>query len=366
MGILAVSKLESLHRRLDALRRRRWLLRFAAAASLLLLVALGLLAACFAVDYLGQLNRPARAVALLVWLAVTLWATVRYLLPACRPVEQELDVALLVEQQQHIDSDLVAALQFEAPQASGWGSRQLADAVIARVANVAQGLDVFGGLTYAPTLRRVAAAALTLAVLAVAGATFPGHAGAFFNRFLLGTGALPHADADRSAGDQRPRRAAARFAGCRHGGLRAAIGVRRRRLRRAANRGPGGTGLAPQRARSRRPAAILVRRALVVRRPVGSIGRGPALSIVPGRRLDRPGHHRSHPASRRRRPAARHTACVRLSRSEAGRCAGRFAPHLGDRRVARRGPADLQQVASGGRADHRRTGLPADAGGCPG
>ncbi|MBC8076020.1 MAG: hypothetical protein H7Y32_08100, partial [Chloroflexales bacterium] len=47
---------------------------------------------------------------------------------------RELDIALMVERQQKIDSDLVAAIQFESPEAKRWGSTQLEGAVIDYVA----------------------------------------------------------------------------------------------------------------------------------------------------------------------------------------------------------------------------------------
>src|SRR6185503_7904320 len=82
------------------------------------------------------------------------WAFWRFTRPLMGRRESEIDMALLVERQQEIDSDLVAALQFEEPEAARWGSSQLESAVIDYVASVGRGINVFEGFSREQMLRR--------------------------------------------------------------------------------------------------------------------------------------------------------------------------------------------------------------------
>ena len=82
------------------------------------------------------------------------WAFWRFTRPLMGQSESEIDMALLVERQQEIDSDLVAAIQFEAPEAARWGSPQLESAVIDYVASVGRGINVFEGFSREQMLRR--------------------------------------------------------------------------------------------------------------------------------------------------------------------------------------------------------------------
>ena len=87
-----------------------------------MVAALWLLVAFFALDVLFQMTVAQRAIVWLVVAAGTIWAFRRYTRPFLGVRETELDMALLVERQQQIDSDVVAALQFETPEARRWGS----------------------------------------------------------------------------------------------------------------------------------------------------------------------------------------------------------------------------------------------------
>src|SRR5205085_516615 len=100
-------------------------------------------------------------------------------------------MALLVERKQHIDSDLVAALQFDSPSAAAWGSPQLETAVIDYVAEFGQGLDIFAGFNDTMLRRRIMALAATLGLLGFGVALFPEHARVFLNRFMLGSQHYP-------------------------------------------------------------------------------------------------------------------------------------------------------------------------------
>lgn len=186
-----MNKLTPLRDRLRALRRHRQMVRWASAWSAPLLALLWCGVAAFLVDWTWQMSVPQR----IAWLAgcglAGCWTYYQFTLPMLGHHESELDMALLVERKQHIDSDLVAALQFDAPSAATWGSPQLEMAVIDYVADFGEGLDVFAGLNDATLRRRTIALAVTLGMLGLGVLLYPAHARVFLNRFLLGSQHYP-------------------------------------------------------------------------------------------------------------------------------------------------------------------------------
>jgi hypothetical protein len=186
-----MSKLHHLRSRLHELSRRRWLLRAGAAAAGLLLAIAWTLTAMFLLDWRFEFDKPQRVVLIALGLAALAWAWKRYCRPLMGRVEDELEMALLVERQQRIDSDLVAALQFEQSAARAWGSAQLETAVIDYVADFGRELKVSEGLPTGPFRRRATILAVTAALLAVAIVAAPAHWHAFLNRLLLGSRHYP-------------------------------------------------------------------------------------------------------------------------------------------------------------------------------
>ena len=180
-----MTKLARIHQRLRKLRRRRRRVRWGTGYSGLAVALLWLLAAAFLVDWSLHLNRPQRLVAMAFCLGLLVWAFRRYARPWLWQRETELDMALLVERQQQIDSDLVAAIQFESPEAPQWGSVQLEQKVIDQTAQIGRRLDVTQGVPRRPLVRRSVVLAATCAVLALGAWRFPDHARAFLNRFFL-------------------------------------------------------------------------------------------------------------------------------------------------------------------------------------
>ena len=185
------TKLATLRTRLSSLRRSRAAVRWGSAVCAPIAFVLWLLAAAFWCDWSFDLPVALRALVLLGWGAGGVWAVRRFAWPLIRVKESEQDVALLVEQQHKIDTDLVAALQFEQPKAAAWGSSRLEQAVVDYVAEFSPSLDVYQGFSYRPLPNRAAILGVTFLILAGAALAFPGHASAFWNRFLLGSAHYP-------------------------------------------------------------------------------------------------------------------------------------------------------------------------------
>lgn len=180
-----MTSLAPLHRRLHrVLRRRRWL-RWIAGLTPLATAILWILGAAFLLDWLLEMNRAQRVVMWLVGIAGLLWAYRRYGRPWVRGKESEVDVALLIERKAHLDTDVVAALQFESPEAPAWGSVQLEQAVMEHTAQLAPILPLDEGLPKKPIQRRTLVLACTAAAALLLIVAYPTHVQIFLSRLLL-------------------------------------------------------------------------------------------------------------------------------------------------------------------------------------
>ncbi len=188
-----MTQLKKLHRRLAALRRRRAAARWASAWSALLTTVLWSLLAVFAVDLLFDLDVTQRLVVFALGVIAIGWSFRRFTLPLLGVRESEIQLALMVENRHGIHSDLVAAIQFERPQAAVWGSRQLEQAVIETAATTSKQLDVSTGSTNRPMRRRLAVALLTIAGVGSLASLFPDHARVFVRRLCLAGDHYPSA-----------------------------------------------------------------------------------------------------------------------------------------------------------------------------
>jgi len=151
------------------------------------------LAAVFALDWQFQRNIDLwqRLFLLALAAAAVIWAFVRFARPWLGKREDMTDMALLVQRHAGIDSDLVAALQFESTDAANWGSTQLETAVIDRVAAVQKKLDVMAAMPRQPLARRWKVLVATVAVWALLGVFAPNHVWTFFQRLALSSQHYP-------------------------------------------------------------------------------------------------------------------------------------------------------------------------------
>ena len=186
-----MSQLATLREQLSSLRRRRRAVRLGTALVALVVALLWTLAVIFLIDWQFSMSRPQRFLAVLIGAGVMIWAYIKYARPLLSTHETELDVALMVERQQQIDSDLVAALQFESPEASKWGSTQLEGAVISYVAEFSRGCNLLEGFSAEQFIRRGVALIVTLAIVLGAVLWQPRYAATFLNRLAMGSWHYP-------------------------------------------------------------------------------------------------------------------------------------------------------------------------------
>ncbi|GAB6166581.1 hypothetical protein JCM19992_25810 [Thermostilla marina] len=188
-----MNELSRLHRTLRRISRRRRAIRSAIAFFGLVCGVVWGLGLLFFLDWALRMSSLQRLLALGVLVGIGTWAWRRYVSPWLRDGESELDVALLVEKQVHLDTDLVAALQFERPEAASWGSRELEEAVMQRAVEITQAARFDEGVPKAPLKRRTFALAATLLVATTAGYLAPDYLEAFFRRLMFQRTSYPTA-----------------------------------------------------------------------------------------------------------------------------------------------------------------------------
>lgn len=170
-------------------RRRRFMRRLSAASRLALAIVIAA-AVLFLVDWIFAPGRLARLLMLLVAAAAIARVYWRRVRPGLAARESNADIALLIEKQQGIDSDLVAALEFSNGTTAP-GSADLRDAVVDYVADFGRTWQMPREAVDPKLRRRLAWLAFAVAVAGAAVAMRPDFAAAFVNRMLLGLAHYP-------------------------------------------------------------------------------------------------------------------------------------------------------------------------------
>jgi hypothetical protein len=183
-------RLTALRSRIAQVARRRRLMRRLSAASRLALAIVIAAAAVFLVDWIFEPGRLARLLMLLVAAAVITRVYLRRVRPGLTAHESEAAVALLIEKQQGIDSDLMAALEFADGRAAP-GSADLRDAVVDYVADFGRSWEMPRESVDPRFRRRLGWLALALAIVGTAAAARPDVVAAFVQRMFLGAAHYP-------------------------------------------------------------------------------------------------------------------------------------------------------------------------------
>jgi hypothetical protein len=167
------------------------MLRVVDGGSVFGLVLLAALAVDFLCDWTFRFNLPQRGFLLALFVVLILWGMRRFVWPALASDETVIDLALAVERRQGIDSDLVAALQFDSAGARAWGSSQLQAAVIGSISRLGKRLSLEMGLSDQRPGRKAIPLVVAAGIVACAGAVFPDYMAAFVDRLLLGSAHYP-------------------------------------------------------------------------------------------------------------------------------------------------------------------------------
>ncbi|MEO8496486.1 MAG: hypothetical protein ABI614_15565 [Planctomycetota bacterium] len=186
-----MSGLHTFRSRLAGLKLRRALVRWQTAIAQVLVYVVIALFALLVIDFSLRLPMVARAMLILVAGGVLVWQALRRIGPNLFQNETLVDIALLLERTHGVDSDLVAALQFDASVHESAGSRELQRAVIDRAAKISETLDFRSAVPKKDASRAVRYAATAVLSLAVGWFAFPSYASAFWNRLWLGDANYP-------------------------------------------------------------------------------------------------------------------------------------------------------------------------------
>ena len=185
------TKLAPLRSNLDALRRKRTSARLTTAYSGFLAAAIWILFLCFLLDWWMGMTVSQRVVLLLLGAYGMVYSFRRFAGPFLQRGETLFETALLVEKTQGIDSDLIAALEFESPEAEGWGSAELQDEVKEHVAKISDEIDMSGAFSADMLGRRLVTFLLSFFLIGFLAYKNPGFAATFLDRLLLGRGHYP-------------------------------------------------------------------------------------------------------------------------------------------------------------------------------
>lgn len=187
---MSAAPLHLLTTRLQRLSWRRWSVRALAGALVVATLTVLTLLLWSVIDWAWEPAREVRGVALAAMATLLAWAGMTWLLPVWRQRESVEQMALWVEREHGIDSDLVAALQFQRTLPT-FGSAQLTQAVIDYVSEFVPSLDVTRGFSWQPLPRRLAQFGTLVVLVLLLGLLAPQHLMVFWNRLLLGNERYP-------------------------------------------------------------------------------------------------------------------------------------------------------------------------------
>lgn len=182
-----MSKLLPLVQQLQSLRSARASVRQLSAWAAVATAIVVALLALFAIDWFFQreVGSIQRAVLMVVGVGAIVWAFRKYAWPLLKVREDATDMALLVERRQSLDSDLVAAIQFEKDKEGKWGSKVLENAVVDYIARVSPELNVFDGFSRGELPKRATLLAVVAGIALLLAAVFPSHVWTFVQRLAL-------------------------------------------------------------------------------------------------------------------------------------------------------------------------------------
>jgi hypothetical protein len=186
-----MKRLGKLHDGLSRVRRYRTSARFGSAFAIFIAIALWFMFGAFLLDLAAHMGKVERAIILIGFIAIVVWAFRRYLLPALGTQEEEVALALMVERQQGVGSDLVAALQFSDTGRQQFGSSELREATVSNTDQMSGRLNYLEGFSREEMAKRIGILVLTVAIVLIPIIGYSGYALAFVDRFFLGSAHYP-------------------------------------------------------------------------------------------------------------------------------------------------------------------------------
>ncbi|MBI5724675.1 MAG: hypothetical protein HZA50_12000 [Planctomycetes bacterium] len=180
-----IIQLGPMYRGLAQVRRHRAGVRLGAAAALTASVFVWLMLAAFALDVTLHMRLLERIVTLCVVLAGGAWGVWRFLRPVFGIREDDIELAMLVEQKQGLASDLVAAIQFSDESRRQFGSHDLRQSVVDCTAEASESLNFLEGFDRGPMRRSGTILLATMLAFLIPAILYPNHMSAFLKRMAM-------------------------------------------------------------------------------------------------------------------------------------------------------------------------------------
>lgn len=180
-----MNDLSTLNSRLHRLRLVRVALSWIDGLAAVLATLLAALLIAMLMDVTMRMGIIERRIVLALWGGIGFWAVLRYLQPVWRRKESLIGLAMTVEHNEGISTDLVAAIQFSDRQRRQYGSADLRTAVVETTAEAAPTFKYQTGNPWRQWFRRVLTCAAVVMTVLLVTTFFPGHTRAFASRFLL-------------------------------------------------------------------------------------------------------------------------------------------------------------------------------------
>lgn len=186
-----MTQLATLQSGINRVKRFRSGVRMGSAWAMFGSVLLWVLIGAFILDVTLHMGVFERVIVIGIFIALGVWAFRKYVLPAMRVKEDPITIALMVERQQGIGTDLVAALQFADGKREQYGSDDLRQAVVDYTQEVSGEINYLEGFSRDELVRRATIFGVTLLIALAPVVAFPKHVGVFLNRFGLGGAHYP-------------------------------------------------------------------------------------------------------------------------------------------------------------------------------
>ncbi len=186
-----MKRLDALHQGLARVGRFRTLVRLGSAWSVFVSVALWILLVAFGLDVLTHMGILERIVTVAIGLIILVFTFKRFLIPVMGVRESQVQLALLVEGRQGVNTDFVAALQFSDEARKQFGSEGLREAIVSYTDAMSPNINYLEGFSRRQLFNRGMFMVITVVIAMLPVVAFGDHVAAFLNRLALGNAMYP-------------------------------------------------------------------------------------------------------------------------------------------------------------------------------
>ena len=186
-----MANLSPLHRGIKRVRRFRSVARLGSGVAQWVTAAGWLFLITFGLDWVGKMDTVERVVLLSIEAMALAWLFKKYMLPVIAVRESLIGIAAKIEAHQDVQSDLVAALQFNDANIDQFGSEQLRARVVNDTAQISPGIDYLFGFSRPALWKNLGKSLATVAIIIAVAISVPDYFNIFLRRIALGEESYP-------------------------------------------------------------------------------------------------------------------------------------------------------------------------------